>query len=491
VMKSLELLMDILWEDPWDLPADLDSAIAALPGPGMLPLPWTTWTFIALGVYGERKSWAHGVVETRVAQAVARSRGQSAKLEDVGGRGIVPGLPAWEFVLDSGTGVLVHRPSGEPVHFDLLNGDTSCALGQFYLYIENNKQPGPAVRRLVSLHPTTKALELAFDELADAGLLHSYLDGDFSLCGRLRDLAASVEEFLLAWQDPARRPWLAARIGDWDVVQQDARLGGSSDLIALARGRATLTTQMRVDQVRGRIAVSGLDEPLLHALADAGASDLPAYLRQALEHPGDATVAALELIGDDPGYLPEVASLFAKVEADDSCGDLLDPCAGYLVRQGHRVPEIIGRLATSNRGDIGLTAVLALEYTPDLALALVRRALRSKSSHVRLTVAAALALIDRPWSRGELAAVLGESDDPDATIESRAALRESRDPATRAVVKNWEDQHSEHGEPPWLSDRCVYAVFGGIESSLLKQMDRMRDRILGVRDRIPLDAVED
>ena len=135
-------------------------------------------------------------------------------------------------------------------------------------------------------------------------------------------------------------------------------------------------------QLRGRIAVSGLDEPLLHALADVGAPDLRAHLRRALEEPGDAADAALELIGDDAGYVTEVAALFAKAEVDRGPWYLLGQCAGYLVRQGHRVPEIIGRLATSGRGDIGLIAVLALEHAPDLALALVRRALRSRGSDI-------------------------------------------------------------------------------------------------------------
>ena len=102
-----------------------------------------------------------------------------------------------------------------------------------------------------------------------------------------------------------------------------------------------------------------------------------------------------------------------------------------------------------------------------------------------MTVAAAMALIDRPWSRAELAAVLGESDDPDATIECRAALRESRDPATRAIVEAWEVQHPGYGEVPWVSARCTYAMCGGIDSALLERMDRLRDRILSVRDRVP------
>src|SRR3954469_9904956 len=215
VMEDLESLMDIVGEDPWDLPADIRPAIAALPGPGMLPLPWTTWTVIALVDYGRRKSWAHEMIGARVAPDLARRRGQPIDVGSVGARGVVAGLPEWEFDLDGGTGVLIHRPTGEPIHVDLLNGESSCSRWQFREHIAANRRPGQAVRRLVSLHPTSKAVELALDELTEADLLHSNCDGDFFLCGRLQDLAPAVEEFLRAWEDPAHRPWLAARIGDW------------------------------------------------------------------------------------------------------------------------------------------------------------------------------------------------------------------------------------------------------------------------------------
>ena len=94
--------MYILGEDPWDLPADIGPASAALPGPGMLPLPWTTWTLIALVDYGRRKSWGHGVIEARVAPDLARRRGQPVDVESVGARGVVSGLSEWEFALDGG-----------------------------------------------------------------------------------------------------------------------------------------------------------------------------------------------------------------------------------------------------------------------------------------------------------------------------------------------------------------------------------------------------
>ena len=80
----------------------------------------------------------------------------------------------------------------------------------------------------------------------------------------------------------------------------------------------------------------------------------------------------------------------------------------------------------------------------------MRIALRTPNANSRLTAAAALALVDRPWSRRELRAVLDESDDPDATSECRAALRESRDPESRRAADAWEAGHPGAGAPPGL-----------------------------------------
>ena len=107
---------------------------------------------------------------------------------------------------------------------------------------------------------------------------------------------------------------------------------------------------------------------------------------------------------------------------------------------------------------------------------------------LRLTAAAALALVDRPWSRRELRAVLDESDDPDATLECRAALRESRDPEARRAADAWEARHPELGEAPWPSDRSMYDLRGGCDRALAARMDALRDRLLEVREPLSGDG---
>ncbi len=131
-------------------------------------------------------------------------------------------------------------------------------------------------------------------------------------------------------------------------------------------------------------------------------------------------------------------------------------------------------------GESAEAAVLALEHVPDASPPLLQRALRERSHLHRLTAAAAPALIDRHWSRRELLAVLEESGDPDATLECRAALRESRDPQARRAAGEWEARHPELGEAPWDSARSMYDLSGGCDRSLAARMDALRGRILKV-----------
>jgi hypothetical protein len=73
---------------------------------------------------------------------------------------------------------------------------------------------------------------------------------------------------------------------------------------------------------------------LLYALADAGAGDLPRYIRAALREPGGGAGAALELIGDEPSYVPWVVRLLRRAEREGHHFHLRDRCAAYLERSG-------------------------------------------------------------------------------------------------------------------------------------------------------------
>ncbi len=94
----------------------------------------------------------------------------------------------------------------------------------------------------------------------------------------------------------------------------------------------------------------------------------------------------------------------------------------------------------------------------------------------RLTAAAILALIDRPGSRAELLAVLRESDDQEATSECRAALDESREPAARRAVEEWQERNPHEPEPgPTISMREW--MLQNRSKWLRFEMDRLRERV--------------
>src|SRR5205823_9689044 len=109
-------------------------------------------------------------------------------------------------------------------------------------------------------------------------------------------------------------------------------------------------------------------------------------------------------------------------------------------QDGHRVREVIRWLGYGYKR-YGQAAVLALRHWRERAMPMLRRALMGGQAEQRWAAAAALAVIDEPWSRRELTAVLDESTDHDATRECRQALRRSRSPEARRIADAWEREN--------------------------------------------------
>jgi hypothetical protein len=115
-----------------------------------------------------------------------------------------------------------------------------------------------------------------------------------------------------------------------------------------------------------------------------------------------------------------------------------------------------------------------------MALPLFRRALRSPVPLNRCTAAATLALIDQPWSRDELFAVLGESDDQEMTAECRAALAESRDPDVRQAATAWEERN------PHEPEAGHFISVGEMAPGLVRaKMSELRERVAALAVRAP------
>lgn len=207
------------------------------------------------------------------------------------------------------------------------------------------------------------------------------------------------------------------------------------------------------------------------------------------------TSSALEIIEKRPDaqtWCPEVFQLMVRLDPGGNPPQpfLLTNCARFLLRHGHEVKQVVAVLPSVGASMVGDAALLALEYAPEFAVPLFRQALRSSVPANRTTAAAVLALIDQPWSRAELLAVLRESADQEMTGECRAALAESRDPEARRAVEDWQERDPHESEPgPWITMREMY-----LRNQLLLlfyEMDKLRECVAGLSLRGPPPAAGD
>jgi hypothetical protein len=460
--------------------------VADLPGPADMPSPWLTWALFAVCEYGRLQRWALGALEALVVPRLRARSGTPTHLEDLDARGFLPGLPEWEYDVEPGQATVAHRADREIIDLDTSRGPGVFCDWMFVEALLSHRRPGPTTLRLLQLHPDLLTLPMALEDLSRAGLLHVNISDDYNLSVRARALLGPIGAFLAAWRDrPGWRVWLAALIGDWQAAHEAARRGDDPDLTALTGRRAERCRRDRLGRLRRHIAARGPSVEALGGLAAAGAEDLPRHLRRALRRPGDLATFALELIADDAAYLDEAGRLFGLSlgRAGSEAGLDAACVAAYLARHGGDPRPVIAALSERAR-EPAEAALLALEHAPETAPPLLRRALRS-GRRERLTAAAVLALVDRPWSRRELVGALGDPRLAGRTAACRAALRESGDPEARRVADVWEaDRASREGGGPRTSGGPGRGEVR-IGRELGREMDRLRERVLGLRDRLP------
>jgi hypothetical protein len=474
---------------------DISHAIHALPAVGNLPSPWVTWTLIGLVRHRRRQLWVGEVVATRLRgdREVIAVMGALGHPPEIPRQGLVPGLTDWEYFFHGKGCCLTHRGTGEAIDVDFFGPEAEYFDTFFYLnHLKSLKEPEPAEARLIALHPSSEPLRLAIEELLDAGMLRPMEGRDghpFRVAEEVLDHERELDEFCKAWENPDRRPWLAAAIGDWPGAHEHTLSSGERGLIDATAERASDCKDLRRRELLGRWD----DEPrrgiVLLALDDLDAEDIGRQLDRTLKEAiGNATSRALEIIErrDDPAWCPAVHGLFRRLDPNRA---LLEPylwsrCLRFLLRHDYLAEAMKAELPNAEGIAIGEAALLALEHDPDRALPLFRRALRSHIPANRSLAAATLALIDRPWSRRELTTVLHESDDQEATSECRAALMECHDQAAHQTVEAWERANPHEPETgPWIS--MVEMSLRNRPAWLRFEMEELHDRIMRVRDREP------
>lgn len=499
-MTEAPLTFDRLWtalaESECRPPDDLAAAIRQLPDEGSLPPPWATWALVGLARHLRRQLWVAEVVRSRLGgdlESLAH-RGAFGHPEGVPQEGLVPGLTDWEFFFHGCGCMLSNRITGEQVDVDFYGETAEGFHIYFYLrHLDSLKEPEPPEARLLELHPTGDVIQLAVDDLRDAGLLVPYSPEcrALKLTAAVLDHLDDVDAFCERWGRTRglERAWLGASIGDWPAAL--AALPGSADegLRARVAAQAWACLERRRRALTSRLDREPRDRATFLALADLDPGDADGRLARALQGPLDGlTVAALERLPErgGPCWLPAIRGILGRLPADASppFSAIRQNALRLLIRHGAPAREIRRELAKADGLALDEAALLTLEHAPDLSLPLIRRALRSPIPYVRMTIAATMALIDRPWSRNELVAVLRGSDDHTATAECRAALREGTDPEGRRAAEAWDEAHPREPEAgPFIS--MTEMMLRNCESSVRHLMETLHDRVLPLRGHVP------
>jgi hypothetical protein len=474
---------------------DLASSLRALPEVGRLPSAWATWTLIGLVRHRRRQLWVARVVASSLGanlKAIAR-RGALGHPAKITPRGLVPGLTEWEYAFHGRGCCLTHRGTGEAIDVDFFEPTAEFFDVSFYLhYLRSLRHPEPPEARLIALHPSFEPVRLAVGELRKGELLAA-LEGreryPFRVAGPVLEQEDVIDAFCESWSIPGRRVWLAAVVGDWPAAHEAAVDAGDAPLIELTASRADQCRALRCRELLAHRTDAGRGGEALRALDDLDAEALGEQLSRALRGPIDGvTWQAVQIIRRraNPSWCPAIYELFRRLDPGEELPQpyLWAECQRFLLDHDYRAVEMRQSLPDAKGLAIAEAALLALEHDPGRALPLFRRALRSPIPMNRTKAAATLALIDRPWSRCELLAVLGETDDPETTADCRSALLECHDYEAQNAVLAWERENPNEPAPgPWITMNEV--VLRNCPQRVRWQMEELHDRVMKVRDSEP------
>jgi hypothetical protein len=465
-------------------PGLLASFVGSNVGTGAGISPWALWLLFGLIRHEQRQQWV-GQIAVNLLGADLTAISELGALEHPENHisGLVPGHTDWEYFFH-GVGLrLTNRISGEVIDVDFYDGSAEWFNGYFYLeFLGSLKQPTFIEQRIITLHATPETALLSVDELLDLGLLERHAKSRaFRLIPACRDWADQLEML----DDKCRHPEEIAGVGralrDWLLIQEQSQ---ASDLIKL---RAQACVDLRVHRLKGLYAQAETRQLALRALADLGAPDARVLLEAALREPPSGTASVALKIVQSLTNEDWTEAVFRVLQRMNPNGEIPEPSilldsAQYLLSKRVHVDAVRQKLSAMSHRELGDAAVLALECLPDLAVDLFRRALRSRVPADRTTAAAALAILDQPWSRAELLAVLRESTDQEATGECRAALSALPHADLRQIVDHWETINPHEAETgPFISIREMSLRTRA--SWLQHAMETLHDRVLPLRSR--------
>ena len=451
-----------------------------------LPIsPWQAWTLLCLVLHRDRQQFVADTV-------VGRLDGSLEALANAGAlvhperpqQGVVPGDDEWEYYFHGCGCCLTHRQTGEAIDVDFYDSSSDWTDPFFLVgYLDSLKEPGFVEERVKSLHPHTQTVHLAIRELRVAGLLESYNESGIVRLGFPHEqISDSLNMIKGRWNNVGVKCSVASALGDWGLLSslidgEEATAIRRLHHESLAKRSSTLVANFN----------AGVDQAdSLRALSDIGGPHLSKVLKQSLAGPPSGTVsAALEVIsGLNDNWIDDVERLMNRIDGN---GAIPQPyiwysCAEYLLCRGRpaNIRQELCRISSNCLGDV---ALLSLEYFPNLAIETFRRALRSPIPCNRITAAAALAIVDQPWSRLELAMVLDESHDQTMTSECRAALMTTHSEDAHDKVHEWESQHPHKPEEgPFISMTEMSLRMS--DGRINYEMEKLHDRVLPLRETV-------
>lgn len=465
-------------------PADPATFVRDRPAVGELPPPWETWALFGLVRHRDRQEWVAEVIRTRLQGDTSRIA-RAGALGHPGGvpqSGTVPGLPEWEYYFHGRGCRITHKVEGGAIDVDF-HDDTADHFDPYFYkwYLESLRRPDPPEQRLRELHPSFDPVVLSIADLESAGVLTRDTARAPRLSPDILPYADAVARFCRVWEDAGQRTWLAALIGDWPAVEATPDRAGMCVATRASRLEALVRTGER-----------GWDA--LRALADLGPEFAARCLGDALRGEPSGLVSAALSIADslnDTRWCPDVYAAYTRSRPD---GPAPEPhiwlaALKLLLRHGHHTAEVLAALPRAGGYEVGEAVLLALEHAPGHVLPLVRKALLSGVPMNRTTVAAILAVIDRPWSKRELLRALAGSDDQEMTADVRAALLESGDPVAERAVREWEVANPHEPESPSYLDidgRRVGPFHTFAELMLRERAGRIRYEMQKLHDRVRL-----
>lgn len=455
--------------------------------------PWETWTLLFLVRHRGRQQFVADTIRYRLHGSLESLAFKGAMGHpDCPQQGIVPGDPDWEYYFHGRGCCLTHRVSGEAIDVDFFD-DTAAWFDSFFLvrHLESLTFPSFVESRLTKLHPTLETVLIAYEWLYQVGLLEQHQERSvLRLAFDHEALASILSDLEEQWEDAECRNLIAFACGDWLLLENEPLADSIRPIVSV---RADSLRREHANRVVEVFHSSDQEREALWALRDLGTTILDGLLAEVLAAPiSGTTSAALGILesADNGEWDVRIESLMNRIDpnAESPAPHCWQKCAEILLRHGRR-SNIRERLVGIRSHVLGELAILAFEHFPDIAVELFRKALRSGIPCNRATAAAALAIIDMPWSRAELAAVLSESDDQLATAECRSALVETHSVECHQLVTEWEARNPhepERGRLISMSEMSLRQCDGWIRS----EMANLHDRVLPLKTKVPPPSSE-